>query len=99
MKIGRRLRCSGNPWRILNSACMYQPKHRTHVCSGISSYIDASRWTVITCEVGVDAGPLQLRPRALPEVVEQLRELFGPVQADVLVADEVAERGDRAIRT
>jgi hypothetical protein len=46
-------------------------------------------------QVGVDLGRAQLRPRALAEVVEQLRELLGAVQADVLVADEVAERRDR----
>ena len=46
-------------------------------------------------KVGVDAGPAQLRPRALPEVLQQGRELLGTVQPDVLVADEVAERGDR----
>jgi hypothetical protein len=46
-------------------------------------------------EVGVDVGAPQLGARALAEVSEQAGDRFGAVQADVLVAHQVAERGDR----
>ena len=46
-------------------------------------------------EVGVDVRAPQLGAGAVFEVVQQADELAGPVQANVLVADQVPERGDR----
>ena len=63
--------------------------------SGIGSYIEASRWTVMTSRSALDVRAPQLRPRALAQVAEQGDELVRPVQADVLVADQVPERRDR----
>ena len=92
-KIGRRLRCSGKPWRIANSACMYQPKQRTHVPGGMAWYIDASRWTVITSRsASRSSRPTPARPVA--EGREEVDELLRAVQAHAGVPHDVDEAGD-----
>ena len=93
-KIGRRLRCSGKPWRISNSACMYQPKHRTQVSSGIGCVHRRVAVHGDDLEVGVDAVAAQLGTGPLAEPREQRDQLRVAVQPHAAVPDQVAERGD-----
>ena len=93
-KMGRRLRCSGKPWRIVNSACMYQPRHSTHVPSGIGWYIDASRWTAITSRSASRSSRAELRPGPVSERREQIDQLALAVEAHAVMAYDVRQRGD-----
>ena len=92
--MGRRLRCSGKPWRMVKSACMYQPRHRTHVPSGIGWYIDASRWTAITSRSASRSSRANSSRVRSPERREQSDQLCLAVEAHAAVAYDMRERGD-----
>ena len=73
---------------------MYQPKQRTQVSSAIASYSDASRWIVRTSRSASTSWRSRSGRDASGELPQQVDEVVAAVQADALVADEVADRGD-----
>ena len=93
-KIGRRFSCSGKPKRVVKIACMYQPKQRTQVSSGIGRYIEASRCTVMTSTSASTSWRARSGAHPLAELAEHRGELLAAVQPDAAVADQVAERSD-----
>ena len=93
-KIGRRLRCSGKPWRMVKSACMYQPEAQDP--RPLRDRLVHRRVAVDRhhLEVGVEIVAPELRPGPVAERREQVDQLVLAVEAHAAVADDVRERGD-----